>query len=329
MVKQQKYLITGAAGFIGSHLVELLLHEGIMPRNLRLLIQPGETLHNLPHKDFDVVYGDLRNKKDLVGIEENIDVVYHLAAVTMNGEGGLFHAVNSRGTKNLLDRFRNKKLQKFVFFSTIAIYGLPAFTGQREGITEESELRVVGEYADSKFKAEKLVMSSKLPYSIVRPTTVYGPRDKAGIYQLIQSIKSGYFFRIGSGSNKMDYVYVKDLVKGARLAQLSKRKASDYILGSARPVTFDEIVSTIYKCLNKSPMRMYIPRALGLVIGKIADTISKVLPIHLPISEDRVKVMTANYYFDSSKAKKEISYNPNTSFKKGITITLQWLQKES
>jgi nucleoside-diphosphate-sugar epimerase len=306
-------LVTGAAGFIGSHLVEHLLKCGVKRDNMRLFVLKGEPLVNLPDENFDIVVGDIRNKTDVKKAMKNIDVVYHLAAVTRDNWLS-YTDVNYNGTKVLIDECKRQKIKKIIFFSTIAVYGLPAFVGDRENITEDSLFKVEGEYAQSKYRAENLIKDSGLPYVIIRPTTVYGPRDRAGIYQLYHAIKNNYFLRIGNGNNSVDYVYVSDLVKGARLAQLSK-KNGEYILGAQKPIKFIDLVKTVARVLNKKVPSWYIPRGLGLVLAYFTNLLS------LPLSPNRVRVMTANYYFNSRKAVREINYNPKTSFRTGIKLT--------
>lgn len=308
-----KILVTGAAGFIGSHVVEYLLECGVRREDLRLFVLKGESLKNLPDEDFDIVFGDIRKAADAQKAVRGVDVVYHLAAVTRDNWLS-YTDVNFNGTRILINECKKQKIKKFVFFSTIAIYGLPAFIGNRENITETSSFQIEGEYAQSKFRAEELVRNSGLHYAIVRPTTVYGPRDKAGVYQLYKAIKSGYFFRIGRGENKVDYVYVKDLVHGARLAEKSKNNG-EYILGAKNPVTFFELEKAVFSVLNKKIPLWYIPRSVGMLLACFANKLS------LPISPNRVRVMTANYYFNSRKAISEIGYNPKTNFLTGIKLT--------
>lgn len=325
-----KILITGAAGFIGSHLVEFLLKDGVKRKDLRLFVLKGESIENLPNSSFDIIYGDIRNKKDVKkALEGDVNVIYHLAAVTRDGEGKYLD-VNWRGTRVLLTACKHKKIKKFVLFSSIAVYGLPAFTGEGINISEKSIVQAVGDYAKSKLMAEQEIVKAhekfKLPYVIVRPTTVYGPRDKAGICQLYKAIKSGYFVIIGDGKNKMDYVYVGDLVKGARLAQLNKSNTGDYILGGIKPVTFSQISQQVAASIDKKIFKWHIPKVLGYKFAIFVETVNKLTGYKLPMSVDRVTVMTSNYYFDISKARKEIKYHPIVSLKKGMRLTAQSLK---
>jgi nucleoside-diphosphate-sugar epimerase len=323
-----KILITGASGFIGSHLVDLLIQEKVPVKDIRLFILNGESLENIKHKNVEIVWGDILNIHDAKNAMKDIDIVYHLAAFTTGKDDSKFD-VNWMGTRNLLKN-KTQKLKKFILFSSIAVYGLPSFLGDNTNISEKSPMKLVGGYAKSKFKAELELLKehkrSGLSYTIIRPTTVYGPRDKAGIYQLYKAIKSGLFIRIGNGKNKVDYVYVTDLVKGARLAEVKKR-SGDYIIGSCHPISFNDLVDCVAESIDNSVPNFYLPRSIALLIGKIADMSTKTFRVRLPISYDRVKVMTANYYFDCTKAQRELGYKPRVKFIEGARRTAQWLIK--
>lgn len=328
---QNKILITGGTGFVGSHLVELLLKDGVGLNNLRLLVKPGESLKNLPPRKFEIIWGDIRDKDAVKKAVQGVDFIYHLAAKTVfEGKSYRdFKDINVDGTRNLLEASRREKLKKFIFFSSISVYGLPAYCGERINCDESWPKKPAESYGKSKYEAEKLVIKAHkdwgIPYIIIRPTTVYGPRDYQGVLELYRAIYHHYFMRIGDGKNKMDYVFVKDLVKGARQAQLSKYMADDFILGANKPTTLNEVVDTIALSISRKILSIYLPKNVALPVSYIVKFLAKVLGIRPPLFPERVKIMTTNCFFSSKKAKKYISYNPQTSFKRGAAITGRWL----
>lgn len=333
--KNNKILITGAAGFIGSFLVEELLRDGVNRHDLRLLIKPNESLENLPSKNFDIVRADIRNRRAIKKAMEEVETIFHLAAKTVF-EGKTykdFKGVNVDGTQNLLDAAKGKKIQKFVLFSSIAVYGLPAYVGERINCDETWSHKPAEDYGRSKLEAEKrLIKAHKdwgIPYVIIRPTTVYGPKDHQGILELYRAIKGHYFFNIGDGKNKMDYVFVKDLVRGVRQAQLSKYNADDFILGADKKITLREIVKCVAKSINEKVPNWYIPKFIAFPISYVVELLSKILGIRPPLFPNRVRIMTTNCYFNINKAKRKILYHPQTSFERGTTITGKWLLNNS
>lgn len=330
-----KILITGASGFIGSHLVELLLEEGIPLNSLSLLIPKNESLKNLPKKNFEIIYGDIRNKEDVKKAMKGVSIIYHLAALTIDGgkyySWNQYHQVNVLGTQNLLDECRGKKIKKFIFFSSIAVYGLPAWVGNIENWNEKRVKNPQEIYGESKLDAENRIIEAyekwKIPYAIIRPTSVYGPRDKRNLAELYKAIKKNLFFFIGDGRNKMDYVYVKDVAKAAYLAQLSKNKSGEYIIGGGTPITLQKIVLYVAESLHKPIPNIHVPKIFALLLSYIIEFVSNVMEIKPMLFPKRVKVLTNNCYFDISKAKKEIKYFPNVSFEEGTKLTAQWLKE--
>lgn len=331
----KKVLITGAAGFIGSHLVEYLLTKGVPSNKLRLLVPDWEDLDNLPRRKYEIVRGDIRDKKLVSKTTHSVGLIYHLAAKTVSDKSTFKDYVdtNVSGTVNLLRAGVSSRVTKFIFFSSISVFGLPAWKGDMIDISEDSPKEPSEPYGLSKLEAEKKVLlfnkKHGLPYVIIRPTTVYGPGDKAGITQLFRSIKNHYFFFIGDGDNLMDYVYVKDLVSGVYLAAINKRMSGDYILGSGKPITFNKIVGTVARNVGERPPNFRVPKSVGLFASYLVKHPFKLIGKTPPLFPERVKVMTTNCYFNISRAEREIKYNPKYSIEKGIKLTADWLKKES
>ena len=321
-------LITGAAGFIGSHLVDLLLEEKIPAKNLRLFVQQSDSLSNLPSKKLEIIKADIRDKKAVKTAMKNVDVVYHLAARTLDGNVYTdYMEVNVDGTQNLLDESKNNDVKKFVLFSSIAVFGLPAYVGDMINVDETFPKKAPEIYGKSKLEAEERVIKSGLPYAIIRPTTVYGPRDIRNLLELYRAIKKHLFFFIGDGKNKMDYVFVKDIVRGARLAELSTKRKGDYIIGNGKPLTLNEVVRNVSQSIKTSVFPIHIPKTLGLALSYLTQYGGKIIAKRSPLFPDRVKVMTSNCYFNIEKAKRELNYAPKTSFEEGTRITGDWLTK--
>lgn len=328
----KKILTTGAAGFIGSHLVEHLLEDGVKPQDLQLFIPPWESLMNLPQEMFEIVIGDIRNKDQVKKAMNGVDIVYHLAAKTVI-DGGIFDCykdTNVDGTKNLLEAAAKEKVKKFIYFSSISVFGLPAWKGDMENYDETFPKEPSEPYGKTKLESEQLVIAAfkkwKLPYIIIRPTTVYGPRDKAGIAQLYKAIQMNIFFFIGSAKNKMDYVYVKDLVKAARIAEKSTIKNEDFIIGAGKPSTQQYIVERVAKSLGKDVPPIHVPKSIALWLAYMIKWISGLLHIRPLLFPARVKVLTANCYFDTKKAKKLLGYKPEFEIQKAMKQVSEWMK---
>lgn len=332
MVRRKKILITGASGFIGSHLVELLLKEGVPSDSLRLFIAPWDTPRNLPYKSLEIITGDIRKKNDVKKAVKRVDIVYHLAAktTTFSKERDYYRDTNVLGTRYLLKEAAVNKVRKFIFFSSISVFGLPAYAGDMENFSETSPKNPSEPYGRSKLKAEKEVIKANkkwgLPYIIIRPTTVYGPKDKGGVFQLFKVLNKGLFVFIGNAQNKMDYVYVEDVVKAARLAEQSQVVNEDFIIGSEEPVTQKELVDEISRSIGKKVKGLTLPKKIALPASVIIQSISRLLGLDEYLFPERVKVLTSNCYFDVSKAKKVLGYKQEVTLRKGIKLTAAWLR---
>jgi nucleoside-diphosphate-sugar epimerase len=329
----RKILVTGASGFIGSHLIELLLEEKVPITSLRLFIFNNESLQNLPKLRFDIVRGDIRDKKAVAKAMNSVEVVYHLAArIDFDGKTyAEYEDVNVRGTQNFLEEARGKHLKKFVFFSSIGVFGMPAATGDILGWNETHKKSYTNFYGRSKWEGELRVMEEHkrcgLPYAIVRPASVYGPREKGPTLALYKAIKHHSFAMIGNGKNLMHYVYVKDLVRGARQAELSKKEAGDYILASAVPTSFRDVVQDVAWSIGASVPAWHIPTPLALAAAYGMQAVGAVTGIKPPLFPSRVRTMTTSYYYSIDKAKKELRYNPTTTFRQGANLTGAWYLK--
>lgn len=328
-----KILITGAAGFIGSHLVDFLREKKIPYKNLRLVIAPWDTLDNIVHhplNQLEIIRADIRNKQVMKAAVKGVDVIYHLAArIDFDGKSYAdYEDINVTATQHLLDAAKDNKLQKFVFFSSIGVFGLPAGIGNIEGWDETHPKTFTNHYGESKWEGEKRVMRAYekygIPYAIVRPASVYGPREKGPTLGLYKAIKNHRFVMIGNGQNKMHYVYVKDLVEGAYLAQTSKRKTGDYILAGPQPTRFKTLVQQAASSINETIPSWSIPKQLASLGSHGLAAVGSLTGWEPPLFPSRVKTMTTTYYYDISKAKKELGYQPKIATKQGMRETGRW-----
>lgn len=330
MGQKGKILITGAAGFIGSHLVDLLLSDGIPASQLRLLIPKKESLQNLPNIHFDIVRGDIRDVQVVKKAMMNVSVVYHLAArIDFDGKNyEEYKDINVDGTQLLLDACRGKNISKFVFFSSIGVFGMPADVGNILWWDESHNKTYTNFYGQSKWEGELCVMRAHkefdLPYAIIRPASVYGPREKGPTLGLYKAIAHKQFFMIGNGTNLMHYVFVKDLVRGARQAELSKHVEGDYILAGKKPVTFHDVVTHVSNSIHTSVPNFSIPKSVAMTIAFLFQVVGNVIGWKPPLFPSRVRTMTTTYCYSIAKAHKEIGYQPSTSFLHGTKETGEW-----
>lgn len=257
-------LITGGAGFIGSHLVDRLIEEGHRVSVLDNL-SFGELANIKRHRgdsSFRFLEGDIRNLEDVTNALEGVDYVLHEAAITSvpfsvkNPQTTM--DVNVGGTVNLLNVGSEMNVERFVFASTCAVYG----EAKSLPISEDHTLDPSSPYAESKLSAEEECLSransNGIETVILRYFNVYGPRQSGGSYagvisKFLDSLRDDESPTIfGSGEQTRDFVHIKDVVKANMLA-LGKKDAAGrtFNVGSGNSVTVKRLFETIREILGK------------------------------------------------------------------------------
>lgn len=317
-----KVLVTGATGFIGSNLVKRLINEG---HEVSALVR--SKVHKNISSKVELLEGDLTNSTILKNITKGKDLIFHLAA------GLPYHhltneqywAVNVRGIENLLNSCVGVKIKRFVYVSTVGIYG----STTQVGVSEISSIKLTSVYSITKFEGEKIarrfIKEKKMPITIIRPTIGYGPGDtRPGFLNLFRLIKKKIFIPIGDGKNFFHTVYVDNLIEGLILAATkSAAIGEDFIIGDEPCPTMGQILKEIAEVLHSSLPSLYIPSNTAIILGKIFDLTGAVgLPALL--NTQRVKFMTENKKFSITKAHKILGYQPKINLKEGITTTYRW-----
>ncbi|MEZ4524000.1 MAG: GDP-mannose 4,6-dehydratase [Thermomicrobiales bacterium] len=314
----RRALVTGGAGFIGSHLVEHLLDDGWEVVSIdnfdpfydpRLKHERVELHEERPGFSFHEV--DIRDRDALIdSIPGTFDVIVHLAAkagVRPSLEDPLaYQDVNVRGTQVLLEEAKRRSVPQFVFASSSSVYGVNRRTPWSE---DDYVLEPISPYAATKVSGELLgkVYSHLfgMRFVALRFFTVYGPRQRPDLAiskfsRLIQEGKPITLF--GDGSTRRDYTFIDDIIQGVRSA--IGYEGSDYEvvnLGNNRTVSLHEMVETIEASLGIEARREYLPEQPGDV----------------PIT-----------WADLTKAQRLLDYDPLTDFQTGIRRYASWLQSE-
>ncbi len=318
MSKASRVLVTGADGFIGSHLTELLVREGFTVRALTMynsfnswgwLDQVSEDVKG----QFEVVSGDIRDPHGVKNIVKNCDAVMHLAALIAIPYS--YHSpdsyveTNVRGTLNLLQAARELSVEKFIHTSTSEVYG----TAQFVPITEEHPLRGQSPYSATKIAADQLAYSFnasfELPVTILRPFNTYGPRQsaRAVIPTIISQILNGISeINLGKTTPTRDFNYVSDTVRAFLCALKSSAGNGDVInIGSNFEVSIGETAKMIATIMEREI--------------SIISEVSRLRP---------EKSEVERLWADNSKASQLIDWMPKYSgksgFEKGLKETVAW-----
>jgi UDP-glucuronate 4-epimerase len=309
-----KILVTGGAGFIGSHLIDRLMgkNEIFCVDNFDPYYDPKIKRNNigkhLGNKNFILKETDVRDKKGMEGIfKEGIDKVVHLAAKAgvraSLKDPFVFEDVNIRGTLNLLDLCRTYGIRNFVYASSSSVYGLNKMPFREDDKVE----RQISPYGTSKRACELYCQTYSLLYNIpltcLRFFTVYGPRQRPdmAIHKFTRLIDQGKPLEMyGDGKSKRDYTYVTDIVEGITSALSKKFDFEIFNLGDSKTVELKRVISLIEKNLGKEAKIKRMPDQKGDVPATFADI---------------------------SKSRRLLDYDPKVRIEEGVEKFVEWYRE--
>lgn len=322
-VRQKKVLVTGANGFIGSHLTEALLKKGY---KVKCLVRKTSDLRWLSDLDVELFFGSLFDKSFLEEVVSEVDFIFHVAALTKAKSRKEFHMVNYEGTKNLIETCyeKNPHIKRFVYISTQSVVG-PSKNFRL--VDEKSPFNPISEYGKSKLLAEMEVLKykGKLPITIIRPPAVYGPRDK-DIYLFFKFINKGLKPLFGKKESYISLIYVKDLVEGIILSAESEKGVGQiYFLADDRPYSLRETEKVIQDALKVKAIYLRIPVFIFMIVAFFSELIGKIKGKTAVLNSEKVKELCQKYWLcSSSKAKDELGFSPKYTFEKGVKETVEW-----
>ena len=328
-----KIFITGATGFIGSHLLEALLAEG---HEVMALIRKNNDAQKLKEKGAKPLETDLRNIK--AEMLDGVEAVFHLAAIRYEW-GHLpkdYEKVNIEATKNLLEIAQILKVKKFVYGSSVFVFGYP----RQLPIDETFPYAPTTNYAKSKMEAEKLVKEYSarcdFPCVIIRPTITYGPGDAKGmLLKLARLIKNKKFFIIGNGRNYIHLTHIDDVVQGFQKALRPEIKNNDFIIASEKTISQKKMANLIAHELGTKIWLLHIPYWLAKFAGLANELIyNSGMKLGIKyffkepfISRSKVDIIAGNQAYKTAKARKNLGFEARIDYPEGIKETIHWYQK--
>jgi GlcNAc-P-P-Und epimerase len=317
----KRVLVTGGCGFVGVNLVNALTAYGA---DVAVLDLAGADWPRLP-EGTRVVKADICSRADLANAANGVDIVYHLAARTdLEGNSLTDYRVNTEGTRNLVEEAARADVGRFVFYSTQLVTGL---FNETRFIDETEPYRTKTIYGESKIAGEKIVMvdcgKAGLDYTIIRPTSVYGPWGEDPYKDFFRVVKRRRYFHVGKAANLVSWVFVKNLVDLTILASLSPEAANETYLGNDfHPYTMRQIVDAIGEYYGRR-----VPTVPSVLITAVAYAcaIPHTAGLKVPIYPFRLRNIKASYCYDIEKSVR-IGYDPQYDLKRGVRETLDWYE---
>jgi len=321
-------LVTGGTGFIGSHLVDTLLSQGV---EVRCLVRSRQNLRWLRNKDVDFIEGDCSVPDALHHAVQNVDYVYHAAGALWAASEKEYYRNNVAGTRNVIescDRFC-PGLQRFVLISSQAAAG-PGIGGRPR--VESDPPAPITAYGRSKLAAEQIISGYKDRISavVVRPCAVYGPRD-TGFLAYFRIVRRGFLLEFGRGEDRtVSMCHVDDIVTGIiGSAHSQVASGSVYFLADPEPYSWREVEIIIERIMGIRAKRLNIPAWLLAGLGAIGQGYGRATGKFVMLNKSRVAEMLARQWgCDIGRARSDLDFAPQTRLKDGLREVIQWYKKE-
>jgi len=323
-----KVLITGATGFIGSHLAERLINSG---NEVTAIVRSSSNLRWIKDLPITIVESSFFDIRSLEKLTQDVDFIYHVAGLTAAKNYQEFYKANCLATENLLNACLNSntKLKKFILVSSQTVAG-PAKSKDRPSKEEDAPSPLTS-YGKSKKEGEDIAKKfmDKLPITIVRPPAVYGPRDTA-IKDIFKTAKAGLGALIGFNQKSVSLIHSSDLVRGIELAGISDVSAGQiYFITSNSFYTWSEVMGIMKKIFDKKFfVKLKIPHSIVLSIAGISGFFGKFSSKPPVFDYEKGIDFIQNYWICSpEKAKKELGFVSEINIEEGLKETAEWYLK--
>jgi nucleoside-diphosphate-sugar epimerase len=317
-------LVTGANGFIGSHLVDLLLADG---QEVRALLRKSSNRQWLENKPIELVFAELTGPvENLSEALRGVEVVYHIAGATKALRKQTYYDVNQAGTEKLISAClaQDPPPKRMVMMSSAGAVGP---SPSDEPLTEEIQPRPVTEYGRSKLAGEEVARNymDRLSITILRPAAVYGPRDME-LLPLFKSIRRGVAPRPGLYPGRLNMCHGQDAARAAILAASKDEAGSETFFIGGENTDQREMAQAAARALGKKRvLSLVIPKPivrLTMLISSLAEKIGRKPRIFK--YQNARRILARNWTLDDSRARRVFGYQPRYDLTSGVKNTIDW-----
>jgi nucleoside-diphosphate-sugar epimerase len=315
-------LITGAGGFIGSHLVDSQLAQGAQVRALDLHL--GLLSHAFDHPNLTIIEGNILDNTNLAHWMSEVEVVYHLASAHLDVSlsDGHYHQVNVGGTLGLLEAACRAGVKRFVHCSSVGVMG----DVENPPANEDTPCNPTNIYERTKLEGEQAArdfgQEHNFPVIIARPAWVYGLRCPRTA-KLLRQVKKRRFPIFGDGQNLRHPIFITDAIAGLeRCAEVPEAIGETFIIAGSKPVTINELLNEIATAQGVPAPSIHLPMPVGLLGGYALQSVFRVIRRSPPFSRRSLDFFMKHNAYDISKARRMLDFNPVVDLKAGFLQTL-------
>jgi len=316
--------VTGGTGFIGSHLVDHLVQRDC---DVRCLVRDRSRLRWLQGKPVTIVEGGLGSRSVIQEAASGTDAVFHLAGATAAGSREAYRKINTEGCRSVATASLSARYppEVFIYMSSLAAIGPGRFD---EIVAENRVPHPVTDYGRSKLEGERVLSEmGPLPLVVVRPTAVYGPRDKE-IFPLFRLASKG-IFPVFNTESRISLIHVEDLIRGVISAAEKGRVGETYFLTHPTPVEASNLPQLFGSALGRRVRTIRVPVPVLNAAAALSETWGRVsgkMPI---FNRDKVKELTAaGWVCGWEKAEREITFRAEVNLADGLLETAKWYREQ-
>lgn len=316
-----KVTFIGGSGFVGTRLIELLKEDSTNYSKIKNI----DLLQSHFHPEVTEI-GDVREQACMNEKLQDTDCVVLLAAQHRDDvhPTSLYYETNVGGMEKTLKAMEKNGVKRIVFYSSVAVYGL-----NKKNPNEEHPADPFNHYGKSKWQAEVVLQEWYKTHpdwniNIIRPTVIFGERNRGNVYNLLKQIASGKFLMVGNGNNKKSMAYVGNIVAFTKFLMENKTTGYNVYNYIDKPdFNMNELVGHVSKVLNKHIPTTHFPYWLGMLGGYGFDLLAKITGKKLTVSSVRVKKFCATTEFDATKVK-ETGFKAPYTLGEGLARTLEF-----
>jgi nucleoside-diphosphate-sugar epimerase len=324
-------LLTGATGLLGSHIAEQLVQAG---RPVRALVRPTSDTTFLDGLGVEKVPGDVTDPAGLREAVRDVQTIYHAAAKVGDwGPWREYVAVTINGTRNMLEAAAAAGVERFLHVSSISAHGHP--DGEGLVLDESAPLGVNlhkwSYYSRAKAEAERIAWAAHqrgdVPVTVVRPSWLYGERDRASLPRLIRAIRAGKGKLIGDGTNRLNLTHAANEAAGCILAATSEKAVGQsYNLSNDGVITQSEYLNRIAECVAAKPVTKRVPYRVARSAAFLMELFGHILHRKRPplVTRYAVWLMGRRCFFSAEKARRQLGWQPIVGYDEGIPRAVAW-----